>query len=413
MPNRRRRKGRGRGGGGTQTPATHTKLHTNKSFKSANVKICLCMIVKNESKIIKRCLNAARPILDYVSIVDTGSTDNTKELVEEWCTKAEIPCVVHEEPFKNFSHNRTHSYRAAKEAFPDSAFFLLLDADMVLVVNPRFNKNELTENAYMIEQYSHVVRYWNLRLLGNKNIESWDCIGVTHEYWESTPSSDTKRLATLEIDDREDGGCKSDKYVRDRKLLLEGYNDPETPKGLKTRYSYYLGQTFECLGEHKSAIEWFSKRSEEKGTWEEEAWYAQYKSGMSYFFLGEDEKGVSTLLQAWDRRPWRAEPLYKLACYFRAKHPTPDQGTAMNHVSLMYALQAKEVPYPENDVLFVEYDVYDFLIDVEIAIVAFYVRGKKNMGKAAAKRLAQKLKEGKIKEKNRDHVKETIKFYGM
>jgi len=418
MPKHRRRRGGGRGrkvsrGRGGQI-SSRTNLISSKVAAPNSVKICLCMIVKNESKIIERCLNAAKLVLDYVSVVDTGSTDNTKEIIEKWCEKYSIPCVVHEEPFKNFSHNRTHSYQAAKDSFPDSSYFLLLDADMVLVVKPMFRKNLLTEDCYMIEQYSHVVRYWNVRLIGNKNVDKWDCIGVTHEYWDPTPKiGKTCRLTSLEIDDREDGGCKSDKYERDKRLLLEGYNNPETPKDLKTRYSYYLGQTFECLRQFDDAIKWFSRRSEEKDTWEEEAWYANYKMGMAYISNGEEEKGLTTLLQSWDRRPWRAEPLYKLACYYRAKHPTPDKGHAMNNAALMYALRAREVPYPETDVLFVEYDVYDFLIDVEIAIVSFYVRGKKNVGKAAAKRLAQKLKEGKIKERHHAHIKETIGFYGF
>jgi len=408
-PNRRRRRRQNKTDKSSQ-PLPQSKSHT---VAREVVKICLCMIVKNESKIIRRCLSAAKPVIDYVSIVDTGSTDNTKEIIAEWCTENEIPHKIHEEPFKNFSHNRTHSYNAARESFPDSTYFLLLDADMILVVKKDFNKNALVDDGYMIEQYSHSVRYWNIRLLGNKNVEKWECLGVTHEFWQATPSVSNKRCYTLEIDDREDGGCKSDKYIRDERLLLEGYNDPSTTKGLKTRYSYYLGQTYECRREYEKAIEWFKKRSEEEGTWEEEAWYAQYKMGLCYFGLKEEEKGVYQLLQAWSRRPWRVEPLYKLIVYFRAKHPQPDKGAAMNNISLMYALQAKEIPYPQSDVLFVEYDVYEYLLDVEICIVAYYVRGKKHIGKAAAKRLSQKLKEGKIKEKHSSHVKRVIGFYGF
>ena len=45
------------------------------------------MIVKNESKIIERCLNSARPIIDSVSICDTGSTDETPEIIENSCSE--------------------------------------------------------------------------------------------------------------------------------------------------------------------------------------------------------------------------------------------------------------------------------------------------------------------------------------
>ena len=49
------------------------------------------MIVKNESKIIERCLDSAKSIIDFVSICDTGSSDGTPELIENWCKENSIP----------------------------------------------------------------------------------------------------------------------------------------------------------------------------------------------------------------------------------------------------------------------------------------------------------------------------------
>ena len=43
-------------------------------------KICLNMIVKNESKVITRLLESVSPIIDTYCICDTGSTDDTKEI---------------------------------------------------------------------------------------------------------------------------------------------------------------------------------------------------------------------------------------------------------------------------------------------------------------------------------------------
>ena len=34
---------------------------------------------------MERCLNATKSIVDFVSICDTGSTDNTPEIIENWC----------------------------------------------------------------------------------------------------------------------------------------------------------------------------------------------------------------------------------------------------------------------------------------------------------------------------------------
>ena len=44
------------------------------------ISISLCMIVKNEEKLLKRCLDSYRPVCDEIIIVDTGSTDRTKEI---------------------------------------------------------------------------------------------------------------------------------------------------------------------------------------------------------------------------------------------------------------------------------------------------------------------------------------------
>ena len=47
-------------------------------------KIGFCIIVKNESHVIKRCLDSVKRLIDYVLIVDTGSDDDTIEVINRW-----------------------------------------------------------------------------------------------------------------------------------------------------------------------------------------------------------------------------------------------------------------------------------------------------------------------------------------
>ncbi|MCR4629051.1 MAG: hypothetical protein K5760_05590, partial [Clostridium sp.] len=48
------------------------------------MKIALSLIVKNEQRSLLRCLLAAAPLVDLIVIADTGSTDRTKEIIEEF-----------------------------------------------------------------------------------------------------------------------------------------------------------------------------------------------------------------------------------------------------------------------------------------------------------------------------------------
>ncbi|MEH7561496.1 glycosyltransferase family 2 protein, partial [Priestia megaterium] len=140
------------------------------------------MIVKNESRIIERCLNSAKSMIDFVSICDTGSIDQTPEVIGNWCKKNSVPFTVHHKSFENFGYNRTLAANLAKETYPEADYLLLLDADMILIVDPLFKKSSLNKSQYLIMQYNKHIKYWNTRLI--KTALPWRCVGVTHEYWD-------------------------------------------------------------------------------------------------------------------------------------------------------------------------------------------------------------------------------------
>ena len=56
-----------------------------------NNTICLNMIVKNESKIITRLFDSVYKIIDYYCICDTGSTDDTIDIIKEYFKGKNIP----------------------------------------------------------------------------------------------------------------------------------------------------------------------------------------------------------------------------------------------------------------------------------------------------------------------------------
>jgi glycosyltransferase involved in cell wall biosynthesis len=403
------------------------KVKNIHSKSTKEKKICLCMIVKNESKIIERCLNSAKSILDFVSICDTGSNDGTPELIEKWCSDNNIPGTVHFAAFKNFGFNRTLSISMAQETYPEADYILLLDADMILEVEHPFDKSDLDKDQYLTPQYLGQIKFWLTRLL--KASLPWRSVGVTHEYWDIDRSKldtgpyshiDTKgKLNNLVINDQQDGGSRTDKFERDKRLLLEGIQDPLTSPDLKVRYMFYLGQTYLCLEEYEESIYWYKKRVE-AGGWAEEVFYSLLNIGLLYEILSNqqseqrnklnEESGrnnevlhpsineeltlkeeqyfalATTYLQnAWEYRPRRAEPLYHLAKMYRMK--------SNHNLGLMYALQGKEIPFPKDDILFVDLHVYDYLLDFEISICANYITSKLDIGRAAQKSLESKIEQ--------------------
>ena len=69
-----------------------------KGAKSNGKTLCLVMIVKNESKVIKRCFDSIVEHLDYWVIHDTGSTDDTPQIIESYMKEHNVKGELHHTP---------------------------------------------------------------------------------------------------------------------------------------------------------------------------------------------------------------------------------------------------------------------------------------------------------------------------
>lgn len=84
--------------------------------------ISLCMIVKNEEAVLERCLSSVADLMDEIIIIDTGSTDRTKEIARRYTDK------IYDFPWQNdFSAARNFSFSKAGMDYIYAA-----DADEVL-----------------------------------------------------------------------------------------------------------------------------------------------------------------------------------------------------------------------------------------------------------------------------------------
>lgn len=319
-------------------------------------KVCLNMIVKNEAKNLPRLFESLKDIIDDYVIIDTGSTDNTKEVIKEYWDNLKIKGHVETIPFKNFAYNRTEGLKLARKK-SKSDFILLLDADMILV-NQGFKKEQLIgKQVITIKQKNQFIEWSNVRFISRK-IDA-TCVGVTHEYYD-TKNGINDELNTLYIQDIGDGGCKEDKFERDIRLLEQGIKDE--PKN--NRYYFYLAQSYRDTNNLDKAIEYYKKHIEMPG-WDEEIWYSHYMISTLYLRKNMVKEAEEWALKGFIYRPRRPEALYAMCKFFREK--------GENHKAYHYYNLAKSLPDPRDDKLFVETKVYDHELDYENSIINFYI----------------------------------------
>lgn len=327
--------------------------------------LCLNMIVKNESKIITRLFDSVVSVIDCYCICDTGSTDNTVELISEYFNKRNIPGKVVSEPFKNFCHNRNFAMQACVGM---SDFILLMDADMVLEVNA-FNKHMLnTHDSYYILQGNDSFYYQNTRIVRNNGLYKY--VGVTHEYID-TPQGN-RHISfdrnTIFIRDHGDGGSKHDKFERDIRLLLDGIK--EEPNNV--RYYFYLANSYHDSGRFGEAIDVYKKRIA-FGGWIEEVWYSHYRIGLCYRNMGKMSDAIHYWLEGYNLYPDRLEGLYEIIHHYRM--------TSKHNLGNMIYKEARKIldaKKDRNGYLFLHNDVYTSKIYYEYTVFAAYA-GVKNI----------------------------------
>ena len=170
-------------------------------------------------------------------------------------------------------------------------------------------------------------------------------------------------MKSLVIEDIGDGGAKSDKFERDVRLLLQGLE--EEPGNV--RYMFYLANSYRDLSRHALAAEWYKKRFE-AGGWIEEVFYAAFELGNMHKILGNIAEAIYWWMEAYNHHPKRAESLYEIVKHYRI--------VGKQRIGQVFCDIARSIPYPKNDVLFIKSDIYNYLLDYEHSILAFYSGAK-------------------------------------
>ena len=250
--------------------------------------VALAMIARDEEAILGRAIESARTLVDDVVVVDTGSTDRTRELASDAGAR------VFTREWAGFADART----AALALTRDHDWTIMLDADQTVEAHEDLRAwldtdPDPTVDAWLVEMFEGPLAFRFPRL--TRGGIDWAYAGPTHEILD-LQGHRQRPLLGLTIRHHVDGANRVRKHERDVELLAPGVaaNDP--------RAIYYTAQALWGLGQIDPAIEMYRRRSRMNGTWEEERWHASYMAAR----LGED---VPALIAAHLQRPHRHEPL--------------------------------------------------------------------------------------------------------
>ena len=325
--------------------------------------ICLNMIVKNESAIIRDTLEniMAHVPLDYYVISDTGSNDNTADIIKQFFDEKGIQGEIHHDEWVNFAHNRNC---ALQHAQGKTDYVLIFDAD------DRFEGNfvlpeELTSDRYYFRMANSVTGanvYFRTLMFRNDGSFYWR--GVLHEFVEQRKKTvvEQKIFGDYYVISGRFGARSNNpqKYFQDAQVLEKAFNSPED-EDLKDRYAFYTAQSYRDADMPEKAIEWYAKRAN-LGGWYEEVYYSLLQIALLKIELNAPLDEVQNLLlAAYEYRPQRAESLYHLARQLRLHDKI--------RLAYIYASAAVNIPL-NKDILFVDHSVYEWKAKEELAMSA-------------------------------------------
>ena len=211
------------------------------------------MIVKNESHIIKKTLiNIIKYVkLDYWVICDTGSSDNTINIIQNFFDELNIPGELHKHTWRDFSYNRN---LALSKAFNKTDFVFIFDADDEIHGN--FKIPYLKNDSYSVK-FGGGFSYNRICIINNR--KKWKYFGVLHEIiicQENASICENIEGDYYFISGRKGSRSKNpDKYLNDA-MILEAYQN-ESEQWLKNRYAFYCAQSYKDSKIYDKALYWY------------------------------------------------------------------------------------------------------------------------------------------------------------
>ncbi|MGL5329537.1 MAG: tetratricopeptide repeat-containing glycosyltransferase family 2 protein [Peptostreptococcaceae bacterium] len=275
------------------------------------ISISLCMIVKDEEAVIRRCLESVKNIADEIIVVDTGSTDKTKEIVNEYTNK-----IYDFEWIDDFSAARNYSFsKATKE------YVMWIDADDVILpydqeeflklkkdIDSSVDTVMMKYNTAFDENGNATFTYYRERLFKKEINPVW--LDPIHEV--IVPSGNIIH-SDISITHKKLYDEYSDRNLRIfEKMISLG-------KKLNPRQQFYYARELYYNFKYEEAIKEFNDFLDSKQGWIENCISACIDLYNTYNAIGDKENGFKALLRSFEYDEPRPEICCHIGNYFLQK----------------------------------------------------------------------------------------------
>jgi glycosyltransferase involved in cell wall biosynthesis len=320
------------------------------------------MIVKDEEITLERCLNCAKDFVDEIIIVDTGSTDRTKEIAKKFTDK-----IYDFEWIQDFAAARNFSFsKATKE------YIFYLDADDIIL---KEDQEKLKKLKYTLDKsVDSVTMLYNMnldkdgipalsyrrnRLVKRKNNFKW--YGRVHNYLQVYGKILDSDIAIVhdKVKPR-DADRNLNIY---KKMIEENYE-------FSPRDVFYYGNELYDHKLYEEAIEQYKKLLKMNGGWYEDKINACGKLADYYNYIKDSFNAKKYCYYSFNYDKPRAEFCCKLGRYFLNENN-------LNNAIFWYELATK-LERPKNSWGFFNDDCWTWLPHIQLC-VCYYKQGKKEL----------------------------------
>ena len=314
--------------------------------------ISLCMIVKNEEAYLARALKSVAGLVDEIIIVDTGSTDRTREIASGFTSKV---CSF---PWKDdFSDARNYSFSQAS-----MDYCMWMDADDILeekekdkflqlkhTLSPDTDIVMMKYNTAFDEAGNPSFSYFRERWIRNSTQYRW--VGAVHEV---IPPKGRIIYSDIAISHKKTGAGDPDRNLKIyRKMIAEG-------KSLDARQQYYYGRELYYHGLYREAVSVLEQFLLSAQGWVENKIEACSVCADCYYRLGEDESALTALLRSMSFDLPRAELCCEIGKYF-LEHSSP-------HTAIYWYETALNVPKNNHCGGFILPDCHDYIPLLQLCV---------------------------------------------